>query len=104
MEQRAELEFYRAGINGTSRRSGILLFVSFAEHRAVVLADKVIADKLPASTWNEVLTVLLAGIKSGRAGQGYIDAVNHSAKILAQHFPEIVSDENELSNRLVIKE
>ena len=104
VEQRAELEFYRLGINGTNRRSGILIFVSLAEHRAVVLADKVIADKLPANTWNEVLTVLLSGIKVGRAGQGYIDAVNHSAKILAEHFPEIVSDENELSNRLVIKE
>ncbi|MCX6124471.1 MAG: hypothetical protein NTV34_06935, partial [Proteobacteria bacterium] len=47
VDHRAELEFYRSRIQQTSGHTGILLFVSLAERRAVVLADKGISEKLP---------------------------------------------------------
>jgi putative membrane protein len=103
VESQAELEFYRQGINGTDRNSGVLLFVSLTERRAVVLADKLIAAKLPPSTWDEVLATLLKGIRSGNAGQGFVDAIDQSSKILAQHFPRQDDDKDELSNRLVFR-
>lgn len=103
VEKQAELEFYRLGINGTERQSGVLMFVSLTEHRAVVLADKSIAEKLPTQTWNQVLTTLLSGIKQDQAVKGFVDAIDMSAAILAEHFPQHASDKDELANRLVIK-
>ena len=43
---RAQIEFYELGVSQTEERTGILLFVSLMEHRAVVLADHSIAEKL----------------------------------------------------------
>lgn len=103
VELRAELEFYRQGINGTDRNSGVLMFVSLTERRAVVLADKLIANKLPASTWDEVLSTLLHGLQMGQAAKGFVDAIDLSAKILSPHFPRMDDDKDELSNRLIIK-
>ena len=103
VESRAELEFYRQGINGTDRHSGVLMFISLTERRAVVLADKAIATKLPPSTWDEVLATLLKGIRDGNAGRGFVDAIDQSAKILALHFPHHDGDKDELSNRLVFR-
>lgn len=103
VEARAELEFYRQGINGTDRHSGILLFVSLAERRAVVLADKMISGKLAPSTWDEVLATLLSGIRGGHAGRGFADAIDQSAKILAVHFPRQGDDKDELANRLLFR-
>lgn len=103
VESRAELEFYRQGINGTDRNSGVLIFVSIAEHRAVILADKMIAAKLPPTTWDEILSTLLGGIRDGKASRGFVNAIDQSAEILAQHFPRQGDDKDELSNRLLFR-
>jgi putative membrane protein len=104
VEQRAELEFYRAKIQGTAGRTGILLFVSLMEHRAVVLADKAISDKLPQETWDEVLQLLLKGFKSKQVQQGYCAAISRCGDILSSHFPRSSDDVDELVNELLISE
>jgi len=54
VDLRAQIEFYELGVSQTEDRTGILLFVSLMEHRAVVLADHSIAEKLDAEIWQEL--------------------------------------------------
>ncbi len=102
--QRAVVEFYHAGLNQTAGSTGILLFVSLAERRAVVLADKAIAAKLGPETWKTVVDQVIAGIKAGDLGRGLVSAIDDCAKILAAHFPVLPNDQNELGDGLIIKE
>ncbi len=102
VERRAELEFYRAGLNHTRDRTGVLIFASLVERRAVVLADKAIADRLPAETWRQAIDVLLNEIKDGNMERGYIRCIEFCAAQLQTHFPIKPHDENELRNDLVI--
>lgn len=99
---RAELEFYRSRVYNTRKKTGILLFMSFYEHRAVVLADKGIADLLPATTWDQVVHQMTGAIQKGQLAQGLGQAIQTCGDILIKHFPQIEPDENQLSNRLRI--
>jgi putative membrane protein len=101
---RAELEFYRSGIGKTKDNTGILLYLSVEDREAVVLADKSISDLLPPETWNEVLLLMVDGLKKGRCAEGITKAISKCGDILATHFPIKSDDTNELINHLIIKE
>ena len=103
-EHRAQAEFHASDLRSTSGRTGILLFVSMLEHRAVILADEAIIAKLDPNTWTETLSTLLASIRNGEMGKGYIIAIESIGKQLQQHFPRVKDDNNELTNRLRISE
>lgn len=99
---RAELEFYRSRVYSTHRKTGILLFMSFYEHRAVVLADKGISNKLPANTWDEVVRLLTSAVRKKQLGRGLTQAIQKCGDILIEHFPQKGTDENQLCNKLKI--
>lgn len=104
VEMRAELEFFESNMHTTEGATGVLLFVSLMEHRAVVLADKAINDRVPDGTWDEVCRIMVEGIKKGHVGLGLVAAIERCGEILAEPFPIADDDENELRNHLVIKE
>ncbi len=104
VEQRALLEFYAAHLDRTERGTGILLFVSLLERRAVVLADKGIAQHCQPVIFDQVAADLINGAKSGDLSAGFVVAVERCAGILAPHFPPLAADKNELKDYLRIKE
>ena len=104
VHRRAQLEFLQAGLNATTGKTGILLFVSLDEHRVVVLADKAISNKLPPETWEGVVATILAGIKAGNLAKGLCLAVGDCSKLLAPHFPRDLEDRNELKDSLILAE
>lgn len=104
VELRAELEFYRKGLHSTHGKTGVLLFVSLMERRAVVLADEAIAKKLPQNSWNEICQIMIQGIKQGKPADGMISAIQRSGELLSHEFPLTGENPNELSNQLILKE
>lgn len=104
VSQRAELEFYEAGLNNTSVGTGILIFLSLMERKVVVLADKAISDQLDKETWHEMVELLLSSIKENDLTQGFTRAIERCGELLAPLFPIAENDRNELRDRLVIKE
>lgn len=104
VNRRAQLEFYEAGIGGTHGKTGVLIFVSLLERRAVVLADRAISEKLPAETWDAIVQALISRTKSGDFVGGMCEAIETVGALLAQQFPIRPDDRNELPNQLVIKE
>lgn len=104
VNQRAELEFFRSRINQTQAQTGILLFLSFEERQAVVLADAGINQHCKEETWNEIINILTSSIRAGKLKDGIVKAVEQCDEILAPKFPKKEFDTDELSNKLVIKE
>ncbi len=103
VDDRAELEFFESNIKSTQDSTGILIFVSLLEHRAVVLADKSVAVKYPPETWNEIVNGLLTKIKAGDLAGGFAWAIEKCGDLVAPHFPIKPGDQNELANDLIIK-
>jgi putative membrane protein len=101
VQARSLAAFTAHGLHYTKANTGILLFVSLLEHRVIVLADRGINEKVEPGTWNEVVQMLTAGLKSGNACEAFCRAIERCGAILAQHFPRSADDVNELSNKLV---
>lgn len=104
VDRRAQIEFYELGVSQTRDRTGILLFVSLMEHRAVVLADRSIAEKVDAAVWQELVDLMIDGVKGGNLAEGMAQAIERCGEILLPHFPISPDDANELNDHLVVKE
>lgn len=103
-QSRALNEFYQANLDKTEGSTGILLFISLDDHKAVVLADQNISKKLPQKTWDEVVQLLLNGAKKRDLASGFCDAIKLCGEILEKDFPILPDDINELPNHLIIKD
>ena len=104
VDLRAEIEFYELEMSQTRDRTGILLLVSLMEHRAVVLADRSIAEKLDAEIWQEPVDLMIQGVKRGDLAAGLAQAIQRCGELLSPHFPIADDDLNELRDHLVVKE
>jgi putative membrane protein len=103
VQLRALAAFTEQGLHHTRAESGILIFVSLLEHRVVVLADRGINDKVQPGTWDEIVGIVIAGLRSENACDAFCKAIQRCGEILSQHFPRSPDDKDELSNRLVIR-
>lgn len=96
------LGFFRIGAESrTTGRTGILIYVSLAEHRAEIMADAAIAAKVAPEAWGEAMHALLAGIRGGSLADGMVAAVGKVGTVLGEHLPRSADDVNELPDRLI---
>lgn len=99
---RAALEqFVVRGIDRTRNRSGVLIFVSLAEHYARIIADEGIAAKVQTAEWQDAIDALTAHMRDGRIAAGFVAAIERCGAVLAAHAPPDGSA-NELPDRLYI--
>src|SRR3974377_90272 len=88
-------QFSIRGIARKKERSGILIFVSLAEHYARIIADEGIAARVPQSEWQEAVDVLVAHTRSGRIADGFITAIEKSGKGLPMNFSPLWTNPEE---------
>ena len=99
---RRAVELFRAGCELKTRgRTGILIYLSLAERRAEIVADRAIADQVEPEIWGEAMAVLVDEVKAGRPGQGLAGAVERVGAVLARILPPTRANPNELPDRLV---
>ena len=99
---RAALTQFKArGLEQTVGRTGVLIYIDEPEHIAEIIADTAIFAKVPHDHWGNTITALTSGIKAGKAGDGVVAAVGLAGAVLAQHFPQLADDTNELADHLI---
>jgi putative membrane protein len=75
------------------------------ERRVVVLGDEGIDRALdPDESWQAVVDLAVAGLRSGAAADGLEAAVRRCGAILARHLPPPLPNPDELPNALVLEE
>jgi putative membrane protein len=98
----AAIKAFRVGIEARTRAAtGVLIYLSLAEHRAEILGDAAITAKVGAEEWGEAMAALIAEVTLGRPGSGIVAAVDLIAALLATHFPRSHDDQNEMPDRLI---
>lgn len=97
----AREQFFVQGLRLTEERTGVLLFVSVAEHYVEIIADQGIDAAVPPGTWDRVVADFVQRVKAGQVGEGFVRAVETCGALLAEHYPAGDSNRNELSNRLI---
>jgi putative membrane protein len=101
VRRRAILIFQVGTEKRTASRTGVLLYLSLAEHRAEIVADASIHSKISGEEWGDAMVALLQGVKAGKPGDGIAAAVGKIGDVLATHLPYTGTDPNELPDRLI---
>jgi putative membrane protein len=100
--RRRALELFRVGAERrTIGRTGVLLYLSLAEHRAEIVADEAIHSKVEPEVWGDAMAVLIENVKAGRPGEGMAKSVEQIGLVLAQCLPKTSADTNEVPDRLI---
>ena len=96
-------QFWAQRLHKTQYRTGVLIFVSLAEHYAEIIADAGINEKVTPEVWNNAVVALTSAIREGRIGDGFVAAIAQCGAVLAEHFPIGAGGVNpdELPDRLV---
>lgn len=102
VRRRAVLLFRLAAENRTRARTGVLIYLSLAERRAEIVADRAINAKVATETWGAAMASLIEGLRADRAADGMVAAVEQVGAVLAEHFPRSPDDTNELPDRLIL--
>ena len=102
-EEQAFQEFYANGLHKTEAATGVLLFVSLLEHRAIILADEGIDAVANADFWAGTDDAILAGIRKGSLREGLIDGIHRVGELLEKDFPWREGDRNEIPNRVIVR-
>jgi len=93
---------FKVGADGrTHGRTGVLLYLSMREHRAEIVADEPIHEKVDPEVWGEAMADMLEEIRKGCIAEGIAAGVRDVGKVLSQHFPRSDDDRNELPDRLI---
>ena len=100
--QKAVEQFLAQNLYTTKGRTGVLIYVSFAERHAEVIADSGIYRKVPQETWKRVVDTFTTHLGGGARVEGFVTAIDACGKILAKHFPPGRIDQNELPNHLIM--
>ncbi|WP_022681459.1 TPM domain-containing protein [Sphingobium bisphenolivorans] len=100
--RRRAITLFRAVAQGRTRAlTGVLIYLSLDEHRAEIVADAAINEKVTPEVWGEAMAALIDGVREGRAADGMAEAVRQVGAVLAQHFPATGDNPNELPDRLI---
>jgi putative membrane protein len=98
----ALVQFSIRGVAQTKNRTGILIFVSLAEHYARIVADEGIAARVHQSEWQSAIDALVAHMRDGRIADGYIAAIDVCGTVLARDFPASRPAQDELPDRIYL--
>jgi putative membrane protein len=94
-------QFVVRGISRTKNRTGVLIFVSLAEHYARIIADEGIAAKVHTAEWQAAIDALTTHMRDGQIAAGFTAAIARCGEVLAAHAPPDGSP-NELPDRLYV--
>ena len=98
----AAIRLFKAGTEQrTADHTGVLIYLSLADHRAEILADSAIAAKVAPEIWGEAMGDMLREIRKGAIAEGLAAGVRDVGFVLAEHFPRPAGDTNQLPDALI---
>ena len=101
--RRRAIALFKASTEKRTRtRTGVLIYLSMAEHHAEIVADEAIVAKVAPEAWGAAMAQLVDHLSEGRTGQGMAAAVTAVGDILSAHFPHSGDDPDEMPNRMIV--
>lgn len=97
----ARRQFLEQGLHHTRDDSGMLIFVSEAEHYVEIIVDRGISQHIDDAQWQEIVDEFVDHVRRGESLEGFLRCIERSGDLLQQHLPA-TRDKNELPNRLVL--
>ncbi len=98
----ARRQFLEQGLHHTDDDTGVLIFVSEAEHYVEILVDRGISSKVDNERWSSIIENFVDDVHEGQVERGFLTALERCGEILAEAVPKTPDNHNELDNRLIL--
>ena len=95
-------QFLEQGLHHTAGDTGVLIFVSEAEHFVEILVDRGISAEVDDDAWREIVADFIDDVRAGRVEAGLTRAIERCGEILARTVAKTPGSTNELDNRLIL--
>jgi putative membrane protein len=99
VDTHARAAFVERRVGVTSRRTGILVYVSILERAASVIADEGVRAAVPDDEWRAAVAAIDAAAKAGRSA-AVAEAIAATRTLLARALPCTADDSNELPDEV----
>jgi len=101
VRQAARHHFAAAGLHLSHQEPHILIFASLADRRVELVAHDNIHRAVGEGPWNAAVAAVVEGIRTGKAGDGFVKGVEICGAALAEHFPSDGHTQNKLPNTIL---
>lgn len=101
--QLARVQFLEQNLHRTAGSTGVLIFVSEAEHHVEIVADRGIDQHVRHEQWQHIVDAFVARIRAGETATGYVQCIAACGELLKKHVPA-TSQKNELPNHMIVLE
>lgn len=93
---RAAAVFAMLQLHKTQQRNGVLFYLAIQDRKFAILGDAGISNKVPEHFWDEVKETVMAKFTQQHFTQGLIDGITLAGNKLAEIYPYLSGDKNEL--------
>jgi len=93
---RAANYFTKLGMNKTSLRNGVLVYLAYDDRKFAIIGDAGINKVVPPHFWDDTKELMLSHFKEGRLAEGLIAGIAMAGNELKIFFPAKDGDSNEL--------
>jgi len=101
VRQVARHHFAAAGARLTRAEPHILIYASLHDRQVELVAHRAIHEAVGEGPWNAAVAAVTEGMKTGKAADGFIHAVEICGGALAMHFPPNGSPKNAFPNSVL---
>jgi len=92
--------FRRLGMEATTERNGILFYIAVDDREFAIVGGAGIHAKVGDAFWGALRDALREDFAKGNAAAGLIRAIGEAGQRLAEHFPRLSGDVNELPDEI----
>ncbi|MEO6568618.1 MAG: TPM domain-containing protein [Opitutaceae bacterium] len=96
----AQAHFERLGMKKTAARNGVLIYLSPSSRTFAIIGDTGIHEKCGDAFWRLLAAAMEARFKKGEFTEGLVEGIEHAGKLLAENFPRLPDDRNELPDKI----
>lgn len=93
---RAANYFTKLGMNKTSLRNGVLIYLASEDRKFAIIGDAGINKVVPTNFWDDTKELMLNHFKEGKLAEGLIAGIARAGHELKTYFPAKDGDINEL--------
>lgn len=97
----AHEQFFIQNLHLTEHNTGVLIFVSVAEHYVEIIVDKAVSDAVDNTVWHDTVNEFVQHMRKGEIATGFSNTVEQCKEVLCEHFPAPHGRPDELPNHLI---
>jgi putative membrane protein len=101
VRQVARHHFAAAGARLSKAEPHILIYASLHDRQVELVAHRAIHEAVGEGPWNAAVAAVIDGMKTGKAADGFIHAIEICGGALAMHFPPNGSPRNAFPNSVL---